>query len=105
MLDRLKLHNEVSNLINEIKDCIIVEKGYALQADRLSDIEIWTSDEELKERLDIFKNYKWFPIESFECEDCNTKNLFSDSTFQWGFQFDPDDSDRLRILCEKCLGI
>lgn len=80
-----------------------VECGYTLVTDALMEIESWTSDQEEAERLEIFDQFLWFPVKEYSCEYCDNVVRLPEMHLQYGFAFQPDDYDRIRILCGECL--
>lgn len=80
-----------------------VDLGYTLVTDALSEIESWTEEQEEEERLVIFNQFLWFPVAQYSCEYCDKMVDLPEINLQYGFAFQPDDYDRLRILCDECL--
>ncbi len=80
-----------------------IEVGYKLDTDKLSEIETWTSVQEEMERMEIFELFVWFPVSNFDCEYCGHKKDVRGYNLQYGFAYQPDDYDRVRILCNDCV--
>lgn len=80
-----------------------IDAGYLLDTEKLADIETWTSAEEELERMEIFELFLWFPVANFDCEYCGDKKAVRGYNLQYGFAYQPDDYDRIRILCNDCV--